>query len=933
MQDTLSSSTRSNDQRAKNAFNISIFTAVLFVLIILTTVISDYINRVSSIDFVTLGIVGLGVVTSIISAILSRRQKSDLGIFLILATLVTIVITRVFVQKGLGISSGIVHIILVSSIAIYTLPAKWIGRAVITSFVVAIFTIVVDQFTSGVPVSRNPEFANLLSVIIGSIYLVVLATQLPNLPLRTKLIAGFLFLTIIPLAILGWQTFSSSREILQQQVKAGLTEESLAVSGSFQTFIDTQFSIMNTEAKLPDIVEYLTLVQQSAINSEVKDHARKTLATLGQKNPAYIKSYTLITPGGVGVLDVDPSRVGMNYSSEEFYKQVIKENKAYISNVIFPAEPPQEPIIYFAVPVFSNTGETIGIMLATYNANILQSIINSSAEDQSTASEYTFIVDDTYFINIGHSSTPEMLFKSLLQMDASTLVILQTQGVMNSGSIDSLIVPQPELTEELKNMGVLAYFQVPTKEYSGETAVIAATRIPNTSWIVGVAQLNSGINVLTQNQTRTIVVSSVVISLLAAIVAVMVSNSFTNPILKLTRAAENIASGDFSHKADVRQKDEIGVLARTFNNMAGQIQGLIEGLEERVEQRTKELQQVNAQNEKRAQELQTVAEIARYISTEKDLAKILPLITRIVSEQFGFYHVGIFLVDDSKKFAILRAANSPGGQEMLKMNHRLEVGQTGIVGNVTATGIPRVALDTGADAVYFSNSYLPNTHSEMALPLTVRGTIIGALDVQSIQPNAFTETDITILGLLADQIAIAIDNARLLEEAKNALKESESVFREYLAEAWQKKTASSVIGYYQNIAGGRPITELEPEPLQDTEQKMQATIAIPIRVRDQIIGTMNVRASSEDKVWDKDEIGVVEAVAERIGLALDNARLFEETSSRASRERLVSDITTKIRETNDPQEMIRTAVEELQRVLGATRVEIVPQRIPPSPDR
>ena len=78
---------------------------------------------------------------------------------------------------------------------------------------------------------------------------------------------------------------------------------------------------------------------------------------------------------------------------------------------------------------------------------------------------------------------------------------------------------------------------------------------------------------------------------------------------------------------------------------------------------------------------------------------------------------------------------------------------------------------------------------------------------------------------------------------------------------------------------------------------------------------------------------MVEAVAERIGLALDNARLFEETSSRASRERLVSDITTKIRETNDPQEMIRTAVEELQRVLGATRVEIVPQRIPPSPDR
>ena len=143
---------------------------------------------------------------------------------------------------------------------------------------------------------------------------------------------------------------------------------------------------------------------------------------------------------------------------------------------------------------------------------------------------------------------------------------------------------------------------------------------------------------------------------------------------------------------------------------------------------------------------------------------------------------------------------------MLERQHKLEVGQVGIVGNVTSTGNPRIALDTGADAVYFNNPDLPETHSEMALPLTARGTIIGALDVQSTIPNAFTDADISILGLLADQIAIAIDNVRLLEETQNALEESQSVFREYLADAWQKKSTSEIIGYHQTLTGGQLIT-------------------------------------------------------------------------------------------------------------------------------
>jgi GAF domain-containing protein len=256
------------------------------------------------------------------------------------------------------------------------------------------------------------------------------------------------------------------------------------------------------------------------------------------------------------------------------------------------------------------------------------------------------------------------------------------------------------------------------------------------------------------------------------------------------------------------------------------------------------------------------------------------------------------------------------------------------VGYVTSTGNPRIALDTGTDAVFFNNPDLPDTHSEMALPLTARGAIIGALDVQSTAKNAFTDEDVSTLGLLADQIAIAIDNARLLEESRNALEESQSVFREYLAEAWQKKTTTEIMGYYQSLAGGQVITsgEINKEAFSSVNSEKEM-LTVPIKLREQVIGTLNIRPNTSGRVWRADEINIVEAITERLGLALDNARLFEETTRRAEREHLVSDITTKIRSTTDPQEMVRTAVEELKRALGVTRVEIVPQKTTPPPDK
>ncbi|RLC74414.1 MAG: hypothetical protein DRI81_13855, partial [Chloroflexi bacterium] len=170
--------------------------------------------------------------------------------------------------------------------------------------------------------------------------------------------------------------------------------------------------------------------------------------------------------------------------------------------------------------------------------------------------------------------------------------------------------------------------------------------------------------------------------------------------------------------------------------------------------------------ERRSRQFQAAAEVARDIVAARELGDLLNRAVNLIRERFGFYHAGIFLVNDQGEYAVLQAATGKAGRQMLEQGHRLKVGEVGIVGYVTAVGLSRIALDVGADAVHFDNPLLPETRSEMALPLRVGKDVIGALDVQSRDAGAFDEEDVTILQTIADQVAVAIQNARLLHEAQ-----------------------------------------------------------------------------------------------------------------------------------------------------------------------
>jgi GAF domain-containing protein/HAMP domain-containing protein len=427
--------------------------------------------------------------------------------------------------------------------------------------------------------------------------------------------------------------------------------------------------------------------------------------------------------------------------------------------------------------------------------------------------------------------------------------------------------------------------------------------------------------------------------LFAALLGYLAAQRMATPIVRLRNVASQITTGNLDSRAEVNTQDEIGQLAESFNEMANQIQGILRGLELRVAERTSALDASRLESEKRANDLLSISEISRIINTEKDLDILLPLITRLVSEKFGFYHAGIFLLDETKQFAKLQAANSEGGQRMLFRGHKLAVGQ-GIVGTVALEGKPHIALDVGADAVFFDNPDLPATRSEMSLPLKSREQVIGVLDVQSQARGEFTNEDLNVLGILADQISVAIENARLFARTDLALNEIQGLYNQYLQKEWKNlQLRPGYVGYRQTSTGGAALkSPLEFPEAKATEAagklivsepanpEEEPSILAPINLRGQVIGILNIKSPTKNRKWTQEEISLIQSVTDRLAIALENARLFEETKRRAERERLVSEIAGKIRSVNDPQTMIQMAAEELRNVLGANRVQVMPNK-------
>lgn len=338
-------------------------------------------------------------------------------------------------------------------------------------------------------------------------------------------------------------------------------------------------------------------------------------------------------------------------------------------------------------------------------------------------------------------------------------------------------------------------------------------------------------------------------------------------------------------------------------------------LEQYVNERTAQLLIANKNNERRTAQFEAISGISRAVTSIRTLSELLPQITQSISQRFGFYHIGVFLLDSNKEFAILTAANSEGGQRMIQRDYRLPVGSTGIIGFVTQTGQPRTDSESRMDNTYFIEPDLPDTQSEIALPLRIGNEIFGALDVQSTESNAFSEEDVSTLSILADQVSIAIQNARSYEQIQDALAQANAASLQMSSQQWKQFLSTEPVeGFY--------FDGIETKKLDTAGDKHANYFAVPLTLRGIQIGTLKLKTSDPNRLWTEDEKDMARAIAERTAIAVENARLLLESQKRVVKEQTIGQISAKLGSLNDLESLLRTTIQELGSTLPDTDVAV-----------
>lgn len=743
--------------------------------------------------------------------------------------------------------------------------------------------------------------------------------------LQTRLVLFTLFISLAPLIALSVRDILQTQQALTNSAEKSLRSSAEQTANSLDTFIQTTLDSVSIESQISDFTEYLSLPAEQRPGSIEKIRAEDLLTKLSTKDSVNIISYALVDVEGNILLDSAKRNSPKNEADEAYFPQVRFSSKPILTEVIYDEN--NTTTITFANRVLAADGSFVGILRVKYDSNVLQSIVVSNSEI--TANALVLLLDQMY-IRLADSQNPGLIQTSIAPLSpVDYLLAVEIKRFLDIPS-EEQTTHFIEFENALDNAAAQPFFRVDiTPNIPGDDTVSVAT-MNTRPWVIAYSQPTSIFLGDVQAQTQTNAILVIFASIIVAIIATVVARALTNPILALTTVANSISQGDLGARANINSSDEIGLLSSAFNSMADQLQSILVGLEQRIYERTEEL-------EKNKLELETIADVAREIAVIRDMDTLLNVAANLIRERLNYYHAGIFLVDERGEYAILRGASSIAADQMLSRNYKLKVGKTGLVGNVTNTGQAYIALDVGHDAVHFENPFLPDTRSEIALPLRSRSITIGALDIQANVPNAFNEQDIQTLQILADQLAAAIENAQLVQQVEGTLNELTKANKVQVKQIWQSTIDERSITNYEydglqikatppnlpaellgKLESGRPIIIQKLESHGPGNNKN--TLLVPLMVLNQVIGVIGLEQEDPSHNWSEEEIAVAQAAANRAALTLENARLLEESQRRASKERTILESTARIGSALNIENILQATAEELERVLGDSEV-------------
>jgi GAF domain-containing protein len=354
---------------------------------------------------------------------------------------------------------------------------------------------------------------------------------------------------------------------------------------------------------------------------------------------------------------------------------------------------------------------------------------------------------------------------------------------------------------------------------------------------------------------------------------------------------QKVENGDFNTRMQATASDEISQLAIYFNRMVSRLQALQKDLEKKVDERTSQLKALN--------------EVSRVATSILDPEELLNRVVDLITKEFGYYYSAIYLVNNSGQSCDLKAATGEAGKVLLESRHQVEISNANIIGKSIRTRKAQALPETGNKPFRSTTPLLPYTRSEISLPLLVGDQVLGALDVHSTQEAVFHEQDIESLQNMANQVAISLDNARLFEETHHRLNELRNIQKQYLREAWIDSNLPH---------GGISLAVGDRSDAGDDN-----LVEFPIALRDQIIGQLKLGG---DETLTPEEMNWIQAIASQAALALENARLLEDSQSAAMREKFVTEITSKIWAATSLDGVLQTTIRELGQILDATEATI-----------
>jgi len=968
------SALESPSTRERHNRNGKIIIAILIITAIPSAILFGYIGSTYNLPqlYIISAVLIASAIFDFLPLALIRQGRTNRAMTMIVFVFLTNIMGIPFLVQGMGIIVAVSAILVTIAITGLAMSSNYSTFGIVTGIVFGSIALALDTMLGGdrIQIPQLETYSAYIVAAIGLPILIVFASEFNKFSLQVKVTLGILLtggITVVTLMVFGVNRTNLIVGALSQKFENNIVEQTeTRIAQVIQAEANNADEIFSEiESDLIGIAEYRTKIENQSYLFDTGSYwdSSKNVFQLpsGQYGNSPLDPASIFIPNNFvvdetmladintttyldfivpGFLEAHPEAVAIYYVSKLGYTTYYP-NINLALNVPANFNPTRQPFYTIATP--QNNPEHKPLWTAPYQDPAGTGLIATISIPiySSTGTFKGVLSADVQFAKMSSSFSNIMLSESgfsflidrsgnILSMPAQGYLIfgIQPEEIpVNESPKQTILGNGPSNLQSVAQQIVNGEVSLLKTQINNQENYIATAPLKTTGYrlvvFAPVNELNSEI-IAAQNEVQNEVQSSLrfVVAILitlfvgALIVSLWVGRVITRPMNRLTKTVEQIASGNISARVEVETQDETGVLAKSFNIMVERLNDTLLGLEERISERTKEIEKISQSNAYRASQFESIAQISRIISSTQSFDTLLPQITETISERLGFYHVGIFLLDTQKEYAILVAANSPGGKRMLARNHRLQVGETGIVGNVTKTGQPRLALDVGLDAIFFNNPDLPETRSEIALPLRVGTNVFGALDVQSTKAQAFSQEDVSILSSLAEQVSIAIQNARSYQESQEALAQAEIISAQLSEQQWSRFMSRQQIGGYH-------FDGIEARQIKAPSEKPTShSLSIPVTLRGTKIGTLKLNAPDPNRIWTEEEIALAQATADRTALAIENARLLQDAQKRAAKERTIGEISSKIGSLVNLDNIVQTTIQELGNTLPGTEIAI-----------